>query len=133
MIQTLRMTAAGARKPSVTACRRSAPGSPDGGAATGGSTAIPPLLPLKSCYFPALYAFAAAASRVRDMPVELLGLFRMSWKILNSPCPTVAPNDAGWRSERSNTNAFALPTAVAVVRVIASGYADAGTVFAGAV
>src|SRR3954449_12057447 len=134
MIQTLRMTAAGARKPSVTASRRSAPGSPDGGAATGGaSTAIPPLLPLKSCYFPALYAFAAAASSVREMPVELLGLFRKSWKILNSPCPTVAPNDAGWRSERSNTNAFALPTAVAVGRGIASGYADAGTVFAGAV
>ena len=67
------------------------------------------------------------------MPPAFDGVFRKSWKILNSPCPTVAPKDAGWRSERSNTNAFALPTAVAVARVIASGYADGGTVFAGAV
>src|SRR5690242_279504 len=97
MIQTLRTIMAGARNPSATAFRRSAPGSPpEGGAAwTGGSTATPPLLPLKLRYFPALYAFAAADSSVFEMPVALDGVFRKSWKILNSPCPTVAPNDAG--------------------------------------
>ena len=96
MIQTLRMMAAGARKPSATTFRRNAPGCPAGGAATtGGSTATPPLLPLKARYFPALYAFAAADSSVFEMPVAFDGAFRKSWKILNSPCPTVAPNDAG--------------------------------------
>src|SRR3954464_3855522 len=102
---------------------------------------MPPLLPLKvfdelrqACaHFPALYAFAAADSSCFAMPFALPVFFRKSWKSLNSPCPTVPPNDAGWRSERSKRNTFALPTALAVVRVMASGYALAGTVFAGAV
>ena len=66
------------------------------------------------------------------MPSTFFGFLRKSWKILNSPWPTVPPNDAGCRSERSNRNVLALPIAVAVVRVMSFGYADASTVLAGA-
>jgi hypothetical protein len=66
------------------------------------------------------------------MPLTLDGLRRKSWKILNSPWPTVPPNEAGCRSDRSKRKTSAYPIAVAVFRVIASGYALAGTVFAGA-
>ena len=90
------------------------------------------MLPPLDTYFPDLYALAAADSSEEAMPLTFFGFLRKSWKILNSPCPTVPPNEAGWRSERSNLNVLALPIAVAVVRVIESGYALAGTVFAGA-
>src|SRR3954447_7926304 len=58
------------------------------------------------------------------MPAAFDGFFRKSWKILNSPCPTVAPNDAGWRSERSNTNAFAFPTAVGKAKAFVFDLSD---------
>src|SRR4051794_11604840 len=125
------MTSAGGRKPIATAFRfRKLVCGAGGAAAGGGSTAIPPELP--ATYFPEAYAFAADDSSDWAMPFTLDGLFKKSWKILNSPWPTVPPNDAGCRSERSNRKTEAFPIAVAVLRVIASGYALAGTVFAGA-
>src|SRR4051794_6272808 len=61
------------------------------------------------------------------MPLTLPGLRRKSWKSLNSPCPTVAPNDAGWRSDMSKRNVFAPASATAVARVSGSEYAEGGT------
>ncbi len=81
---------------------------------------MPPLLPLTCRLCTPLLPLFRATSRCRR---RYFGFFRKSWKILNSPWPTVPPNDAGWRSERSNLKTFALPTALAVARVIASGYA----------
>src|SRR5438132_12307250 len=61
------------------------------------------------------------------MPFTFFGLLRKSWKILNSPCPVVAPNAGGSRSERSKRESFALTRACADARVSASLYALSGT------
>src|SRR5690348_3168621 len=121
-----RTARAGPRKTSATRFRRRTPGpsSSGGAAATGGSTAK---LSPELIYFPDLYALAAADSSDDAMPLTFFGFFRKSWKILNSPCPTVAPKDAGWRSDMSKRKVLAVASATAVARVSGSEYADGGT------
>ena len=68
-----------------------------------------------------VYAFAAAASSFAAIPVTSFGFWRNCWKRPHSPWPAVAPNEAGWLSDMSNTIDFALCTGTAVARVIGSG------------
>src|SRR5206468_3650211 len=104
---------------------RQPPPSSDGGTSRAGGPTV--TLPPPANYLPALYAFAAAASSDAATPLTFFGFFRKSWKILNSPWPTVAPKEAGCRSDMSNRKTGAFASAIAVARVIGSGYALAFT------
>src|SRR3954470_19873352 len=55
------------------------------------------------------------------MPLMFFGCRRNFWKMPHSPWPVVAPNDAGCKSDMSNTTAFALATAFWFARSIAFG------------
>src|SRR3954454_290595 len=76
---------------------------------------------------PYLNALAAADSSLLAAPSTLDGLERKSWRIFHSPWPGVPPNAAGARSDMSKRNVWALAIAVAVVRVMSSGYTDSCT------
>src|SRR5205823_10651848 len=70
-------------------------------------------------------------SSFEAMPLTLLGLERKSWKSFHSPCPVVAPNDAGWRSDMSKRKILACASADAVFRFSGSWYAEASTILFG--
>src|SRR5438874_13181199 len=122
MIQTPRKKTAGARNAAATACLRNRPARATGGAARPGGSAVT-LAPFT--YLP--YAFLAAASSLAAAPLTSFGFERKSWNSFHSPCPVVAPNAAGCRSDISNRKILACASASAVFRLSGSLYADGFT------
>src|SRR4030095_13914623 len=76
---------------------------------------------------PLAYAWAAADSSCWAVPSTFDGFCRKSWKIFHSPCPSVAPNDAGARHDMSNCTFGDVTSTFAICRNVALEYAFGDT------